>query len=153
MIEKWQRDCRPTKPSYSSRHPAPIEPDRLSFALRVTAVNPFTGYRSQPEQGLSRYPPSRFPRSVAAIACQLFYHFHTMSEKPPKQQRGLEGNYWVGADTSVITRGHREKAYHRWVRQRPIQTRSGHAIPKYQKVNYANSKGRTPAGDRCKSYI
>ena len=45
--------------------PCSIEPDRLSFALRVTAVNPFIGYRSQPEQGLSRDPPSLFPRSVA----------------------------------------------------------------------------------------
>ena len=31
VIEQLQRDCRPTKPPYSSRHPAPIEPGTPLF--------------------------------------------------------------------------------------------------------------------------
>ena len=60
-----------------------------SFSLRVTHINPFIGYPSQRERGLSRDPPSLFTPPSVAGSGYLPGFFRTMSEKPPKQMKGL----------------------------------------------------------------
>ena len=81
--------------------------ERHSFALRVTAVNPFIGYSGQPEWGLSRDAPSLFTHSVVGWdRLPVILSFFTQCPiNLQNKWRGLEGNYWVGADTSV---------YHAW---------------------------------------
>ena len=78
-----------------------------SFALRVTTAIPFIGYPSQPEWGLSRDLPSLFTCSVAGCdRLPVIVSFFTQCPRNLQHKwRGLEGNYWVGADTSV---------YHAW---------------------------------------
>ena len=87
-----------------------------------------------------------------AIACQLFYWFHTMSEKPPKQMKGF--------GRKLLSR-RRHFSYHAWPSGKGIKsgisplgptTSDSDAMPTFQKVNYANSEGglpppRSPATD------
>ena len=138
VIEKWQRDCRPKKPPYSSRHPAPTvcrawnaSLSRCAWPLLIRSLaTPASLNEGFPE---IRHRCLRIALSVV-IACQLFYRFsHNVRETSKTNKwRGLEGNYWVGADTSVYHAWPSGKgikvAYHRRVRQRSIQTRC-------QKVN------------------
>ena len=87
--------------------PQSVEPPgRLSFALPVTAVNQFIVYPSQTEWGLSRDPPSMFMRSVAGCdRLPVILSFFTQCPRNlQKKWRGLEGNYWDGADTSSLSR-------------------------------------------------
>ena len=116
-----------------------------SFALRMTAVNPFIGYHSQPEWGLSRDPPSLFTRSVAGCdRLPVIYRFHTMSEKLPKQMKGF--------GRKLLSR-HWHFSYHAWPSGKGIKsgisplgrtTFDSDAMPTFQKVNYANSEDGLP---------
>ena len=151
VIEKWQRDCRPTKPPYSSRHPAPIEPGTPLF--RAAHVNPFIGYRSQPEWGLSRDPPSLFTHSVAGrdrlpVYLSVSYNVWETS----KTNEGVWKETTESAPTLQLSRvaiGKRHKKWHITAGSDNVRFR--------RDANISNSelrqlRRRTP-GDRCKSYV
>ena len=154
VIEKWQRDCRPTEPPYSSRHPAPIEPgtplSRCAWPLLIrslaTAASLNEGF---PE---IRHRCLRVALPVA-IACQLFYRFHTMSEKPPKQMK-VFGRKLLSRrrhfSLSRVAIGKRHKKWHITAASDNVRFRRD---AKISKSELRQLRRRTPAGDRCKSYV
>ena len=106
------------KPPYSSRHPTRSLPHALkslgslSFVLRVTVINPFIGYPSQRERGLSRDPPSLF----------ILTFFPHNGQQPPKQMKGfvsklLSRRRHISLSRVAIGKRHKV-AYHRRVRFR-----------------------------------
>ncbi len=126
-----------------------------SFALRVTAVNPFIGYRSQPEWGLSEIRHRCLCVALqVAIACQLFYRFHTMSEKPPlKQMKGFGRKLLSRCRHFSLSRvaiGKRHKKWHITAGSDNIRFRRDANISKSE---LRQLRRRTPAGDICKSYV
>ena len=102
-----------------------------------------------------------FPRSAIAVYAYSVAGCDrlpvVLSVSPRNLQniwRGLKGHYWVGADTSVITRGHRDKKWHITAGSDNVRFR--------RDANISNSelrqlRRRTPAaesaGDRCRSYV
>ena len=82
----------------------------------MTAVNPFIGYRSQPERGLSRDPPSLFTHSVAGrdrlpVVLLVSYNVREIS----KANEGVWKETTESAPTLQLSRmaiGKRHKKWH-----------------------------------------
>ena len=115
-------------------------------------LNPFIGYRSQPEWGLSRDPPSLFTRSVAGCD-RLFYRF---LRETSKTNEGVWKETTESAPTLQLSRVAIGKRHNKW------HITDGSDNVRFRRdANISNSelrqlRRRTPAaesvGDRCKSY-
>ena len=155
MVEKWQRDCRPTKPSYSSRHPAPIQPgmplSRCAWPLLIrslaTAASLNKGFHEIRHRCLR-----------VAFHCRLrsLASYSIVFKQCP---RNLQNNKGVWKETtesaptlqlSRVVIGKRHNKWHITAGSDNVRFRRD---TKISKSELRQLQRRTPAGDRCKSYV